>query len=263
MSARGGGLTTGDDRGEGRGPDVARGQAARAGTPHGHGRAGAPAGARAPLPAGCAAAVRGDRGRGVRPAGAVPGAGVPRAGGEQPPGHVVDGVCDTFAAADLSDEAVLAADANPAEIVRRVTGAVRPPAGLGEAESRLYERLFVECVEYYVRIVQGLPVFEERGAERAAGAYDVPGARRSPGCWNGSRTAPCSPRRERTGTATSGAATWSWSATAWTRSSCSGVRPDRAGGAGTAVGGVRQPARHGRRRRPAPSGPLPRCCGRT
>ncbi|OYP15199.1 ATP-binding protein [Streptomyces sp. FBKL.4005] len=75
---------------------------------------------------------------------------------------VVDGVCDTFAAADLSDEAVLAADANPAEIVRRVTGAVRPPAGLGEAESRLYERLFVECVEYYVRIVQGLPVFEER-----------------------------------------------------------------------------------------------------
>ncbi|WP_432154250.1 NACHT domain-containing protein, partial [Streptomyces tricolor] len=75
---------------------------------------------------------------------------------------VVDGVCDSFAAADLSDEAVLAADANPAEIVRRVTGAVRPPAGLGEAESRLYERLFVECVEYYVRIVQGLPVFEER-----------------------------------------------------------------------------------------------------
>ncbi|MEV6114249.1 NACHT domain-containing protein [Streptomyces sp. NPDC052109] len=75
---------------------------------------------------------------------------------------VIDGVCDTFAAADLSDGAILAADARPAEIVRRVTGAVRPPVGLGEAESRLYEVLFAECVEYYVRIVQGLPVFEER-----------------------------------------------------------------------------------------------------
>ncbi|MEU6668725.1 NACHT domain-containing protein [Streptomyces sp. NPDC046727] len=75
---------------------------------------------------------------------------------------VIDGVCDTFTAADLSDEALLAADVNPAEIVRRVTGSVTPPVGLGEAETRLYEVLFAECVEYYVRIVQGLPVFEER-----------------------------------------------------------------------------------------------------
>ncbi|MEU6587986.1 NACHT domain-containing protein [Streptomyces sp. NPDC046881] len=82
---------------------------------------------------------------------------------------VVDGVCDTFAAADLSDEAVLAADVNPAEVVRRVTASVRPPVGLGEAESRLYERLFVECVEYYVRIVRGLPVFEERALTELLG----------------------------------------------------------------------------------------------
>ncbi|MFI0808312.1 NACHT domain-containing protein [Streptomyces echinatus] len=75
---------------------------------------------------------------------------------------VVDAVCGTFAAADLSDEAVLGADANPAEIVRRVTAAVRPPAGFGEAEGRLFELLFAECVEYYVRIVRGLPVFEAR-----------------------------------------------------------------------------------------------------
>ncbi|MER5518103.1 hypothetical protein [Streptomyces sp. NPDC002763] len=54
---------------------------------------------------------------------------------------VVNGVCDTFAAADLSDEAILAADANPAEVVRRVTRTVRPPVGLGEAEGRLYELL--------------------------------------------------------------------------------------------------------------------------
>ncbi|MFD3589612.1 NACHT domain-containing protein [Streptomyces sp. NPDC058683] len=75
---------------------------------------------------------------------------------------VVNGVCDTFAAADLSDEAILATDANPAEVVRRVTRSVRPPVGLGEAEGRLYELLFAECVEYYVRIVRGLPVYEER-----------------------------------------------------------------------------------------------------
>lgn len=75
---------------------------------------------------------------------------------------VIDQVCDTFAAADLSDGAILSADAKPAEIVRRVTGAVRPPVGLGEAETRLYEVLFAECVEYYVRVVQGLPVYEER-----------------------------------------------------------------------------------------------------
>ncbi|MEU2272949.1 NACHT domain-containing protein [Streptomyces olindensis] len=77
---------------------------------------------------------------------------------------VIDGVCDTFARADLSDEAVLAADANPAELIRRITGSVSAPVGLSEAESRLYEVLFAECVEYYVRIVRSLPVFEERAA---------------------------------------------------------------------------------------------------
>lgn len=77
---------------------------------------------------------------------------------------VIDAVCDTFAAADLSDEALLAADAQPAELIRRITRAVRAPVGLGEAETGLYERLFAECVEYYVRIVRSLPVFEERAA---------------------------------------------------------------------------------------------------
>ncbi|MGP2437524.1 NACHT domain-containing protein [Streptomyces sp. JW3] len=77
---------------------------------------------------------------------------------------VIDAVCDTFAAADLSDEALLAADAQPAELIRRITRAVSAPIGLGEAEGSLYERLFTECVEYYVRIVRSLPVFEERAA---------------------------------------------------------------------------------------------------
>ncbi|MFF4673820.1 hypothetical protein ACFY1C_28870 [Streptomyces sp. NPDC001279] len=38
------------------------------------------------------------------------------------------------------------------------------PVGLDEVESRLYEVLLAECVEYYVRIVRSLPVFEERTA---------------------------------------------------------------------------------------------------
>ncbi|WP_234380233.1 NACHT N-terminal Helical domain 1-containing protein [Streptomyces sp. CMB-StM0423] len=77
---------------------------------------------------------------------------------------VIDAVADTFARADLSDDALLAADAQPAELVRRITASVRPPTGLGETETRLYETLFAECIAYYVRIVRSLPVFEERAA---------------------------------------------------------------------------------------------------
>ncbi|GGQ11248.1 ATP-binding protein [Streptomyces griseomycini] len=77
---------------------------------------------------------------------------------------VIDGVVDTFTRADLSDEALLAANAHPAELIRYITGSTSAPVGLSEAESRLYEVLFAECVEYYVRIVRSLPVFEERAA---------------------------------------------------------------------------------------------------
>ncbi|MFJ6898900.1 NACHT domain-containing protein [Streptomyces hokutonensis] len=74
----------------------------------------------------------------------------------------LNGVCDTFAHADLSDEAVLAADAQPAELIRRIRRSVSPPVGLNEPETQLYELLFSECCEYYVSIVRTLPVFEER-----------------------------------------------------------------------------------------------------
>ena len=77
---------------------------------------------------------------------------------------VIDAVCVTFERADLSDDALLAANVQPAELIRRITGTVRAPMGLSEAESRLYEVLFAECCEYYVRIVRSLPVFEERAA---------------------------------------------------------------------------------------------------
>lgn len=74
----------------------------------------------------------------------------------------LNGVCDTFAHADLSDEAVLAADAQPAELIRSIRASVSAPVGLNEPETRLYDLLFSECCEYYVSIVRTLPVFEER-----------------------------------------------------------------------------------------------------
>lgn len=80
-------------------------------------------------------------------------------GGQQ---AVVNAVTDTFTHADLSDEALLAANAQPAELTRRLTRSVPPPVGLNDAETRLYESLFAECAGYYVSIVRGLPVFEER-----------------------------------------------------------------------------------------------------
>ncbi|MFM9697591.1 NACHT domain-containing protein [Streptomyces europaeiscabiei] len=77
---------------------------------------------------------------------------------------VIDAVSDTLTQADLSDEALLAANTHSAELIRHITGSVSPPVGLNEAESRLYEVLFAECVDYFVRIVRSLPVFEERVA---------------------------------------------------------------------------------------------------
>lgn len=77
---------------------------------------------------------------------------------------VINAVADTFMKADLSDEALLASNAHPAELFRHITNSVSAPVGLNEAETRLYEILFAECVEYYISIVRSLPVFEERAA---------------------------------------------------------------------------------------------------
>ncbi|WP_314171475.1 NACHT domain-containing protein [Streptomyces winkii] len=77
---------------------------------------------------------------------------------------VVDAVSDTFTQADLSDKSLLATNAQAAELIRSITDSVNGPVGLNEAETRLYEVLFAECAEYYVRIVRSLPVFEERAA---------------------------------------------------------------------------------------------------
>ena len=168
----------------------------------------------------------------------------------------LNGVCDTFAHADLSDEAFLAADAQPAELIRSITASVSPPVGLSEPETRLYELLFSECCEYYVSIVRTLPVFEERTlaellartsslSDRVARVLERLPDRslfapdgtdqdhRIPPLVHGAGQQ--HPRR--------GGAVPPY------------VRPRRR--AGTAVGGLRQPAGHRGRRHPPPHGPRP------
>ncbi|MFD3875599.1 NACHT domain-containing protein [Streptomyces sp. NPDC058623] len=74
----------------------------------------------------------------------------------------LDGVSDTFVRADLSDAAVIGADADPSELARAIRGAVPAPAGLSEAAAAFHEALFAESVDCYVRILKHLPVFTER-----------------------------------------------------------------------------------------------------
>ncbi|MFE2440593.1 NACHT domain-containing protein [Streptomyces sp. NPDC059426] len=81
----------------------------------------------------------------------------------------LDAVTAAFAHADLSDEAILGSDANPAELARRVRASAPPPAGLGEAAMHFYELLLAECCDCYVRILQRLPVFTERGIAELLG----------------------------------------------------------------------------------------------
>ncbi|MBA6438821.1 NACHT domain-containing protein [Streptomyces sp. GMR22] len=81
----------------------------------------------------------------------------------------LDAVTAAFAHADLSDEAILGSDANPAELARRVRASAPPPTGLDEAATRFYELLLAECCDCYVRILQRLPVFTERGITELLG----------------------------------------------------------------------------------------------
>jgi NACHT domain len=81
----------------------------------------------------------------------------------------LDAVTAAFAHADLSDEAILGADANPAELARRVRTAAPPPTGLSEVETRFYELLLAECCDCYVQTLRRLPVFTERGVTELLG----------------------------------------------------------------------------------------------
>jgi hypothetical protein len=64
--------------------------------------------------------------------------------------------------ADLSDDALFAADADPVNLARRVRALVPPSVGLGAAERRLYDVVLDECCDCLVRIVLNLPQFQPR-----------------------------------------------------------------------------------------------------
>ncbi|MES4902876.1 MULTISPECIES: NACHT domain-containing protein [unclassified Streptomyces] len=81
----------------------------------------------------------------------------------------LDAVTAAFAHADLSDAAILASDANPAELARRVRTAAPPPTGLSEVETRFHELLLAECCDCYVQTLRRLPVFTERGVTELLG----------------------------------------------------------------------------------------------
>lgn len=75
---------------------------------------------------------------------------------------VVDAVVDTFEHADLSDAAIFASNADPAQLARRIRETVPQPTWLSAAGTALYDQIVAECCDCYVQIVRHLPVFVER-----------------------------------------------------------------------------------------------------
>ena len=78
-------------------------------------------------------------------------------------------VVEVFRHADLSDQAIIGADANAAEWTRRLRVQAPPHRTLGEPASRFYELLLAECCECYVQILRRLPVFNERAITELLG----------------------------------------------------------------------------------------------
>ncbi|MEU4515466.1 NACHT domain-containing protein [Nonomuraea wenchangensis] len=78
-------------------------------------------------------------------------------------------VRDTLARADLSDRALLAADADPVRLAREVRRALPAPKDLGEVQSRLYEVVLDECCDCLVRVVRHLPEFQPRASAEMLG----------------------------------------------------------------------------------------------
>ena len=74
----------------------------------------------------------------------------------------IDAVVDIFSHSDLSDDAIIGADADAVEWARRIRAQAQPDPALGESAIRFYELLLAECCDCYVRILRRLPVFTER-----------------------------------------------------------------------------------------------------
>ncbi|MDG4788946.1 NACHT domain-containing protein [Micromonospora sp. WMMD1102] len=82
----------------------------------------------------------------------------------------LEAVARTFTAEALSDETLLAADADPAELIRRlrpVLASKMRVAGLSEAAERLAARVLEDCVPCYVQMVRHLPQFTNRASQES------------------------------------------------------------------------------------------------
>nr|WP_152992542.1 NACHT domain-containing protein [Nonomuraea pusilla] len=84
--------------------------------------------------------------------------------GESARAAVLLDVVAALRAADLSDAALFDADADPAELAGRVVAGLPAPAGLGEAEQRLYGILLAESVDCLATMMRQLPQFLPRAA---------------------------------------------------------------------------------------------------
>ncbi|PXX60303.1 NACHT domain-containing protein [Nocardia tenerifensis] len=88
---------------------------------------------------------------------------------------VIDAVVRTFEQADLSDAAIFASNADPAQLSRRIRLEATPPIGLSAAGTALYDQLIAESCDCYVQIVRHLPVFTERAVAELLSRVDVLG----------------------------------------------------------------------------------------
>ncbi|MGW3342238.1 NACHT domain-containing protein [Nonomuraea rubra] len=70
----------------------------------------------------------------------------------------------TLTLADLSDGALLAADADPVRLARGLRRSLPAPRDLDERQSRLYDVVLDECCDCLVRVVRHLPEFQPRAA---------------------------------------------------------------------------------------------------
>ncbi|WP_373293089.1 NACHT domain-containing protein [Saccharothrix coeruleofusca] len=82
-----------------------------------------------------------------------------------PPNEVtaaLDAVVDALGSLDLSDEALLAADADPEALARQVRASVRREAGLSDLATRLYDVALDQACRYLVQVIRHLPAFQPR-----------------------------------------------------------------------------------------------------
>nr|WP_179118381.1 NACHT domain-containing protein [Saccharothrix sp. ALI-22-I] len=77
-------------------------------------------------------------------------------------GAAMDAVVDGLAELDLSDEALLATDADPELLARRVRATLVRDAGLSEPATRLYEIALDQACRYLIQVIRHLPAFQPR-----------------------------------------------------------------------------------------------------